>query len=52
MLLAVKITLEIRRNNDPESGGQDPATPSGTSRHLVAVAQNRGLRRKGAQQKE
>jgi hypothetical protein len=52
MLSAMKITLEIRRVNDPEKLARRWSGGSGTSRHLAAVAQIGGLRAGGHNNKE
>ena len=44
MLLAIKNTVEIRGNSDPETQAARLSYGPGRSRHLVAVAQNGGLR--------
>jgi hypothetical protein len=47
MLLAIKKTVEIRGNNDPETQAVKLSYDPGISGHLVAVAQNGGLRARG-----
>jgi hypothetical protein len=52
MLSVAQIMLEIRHRNDPGKQAAQAAKPSGNSRHLVAVAQEKRTACKGAQQKE
>src|SRR5258705_11384660 len=52
MLLAAKILVEIRLPSDPEKQALTEPNGPGTSRHLVAGAQNQGDAGQGGQKKE